>query len=540
MKKKIKLNKKKLCLNDIYNVSHFLAEVELFLPDSLQKKIEKSFHIVQKHVREKKLIYGVTTNFGGLAKKLISTEESQFKLQENLLNGLKCGTGHVLEDVLVRAGMLIRIQSLIQGASGVRYQILERFAIFLNQHVTPIVYHLGSIGASGDLVPLSYIAGSLVGLSDNYEVKYDGQKLSAKNALKKLQLQPLQLYPKEGLALVNGTSMCTGIAALSVCEFKRLFEMSIKIHALCFQALQGSLDALEEFVHLCKPHPGQISIAKKLRVLLKGSPFVKKVNNLLSDGSNNLVQDRYSLRCLPQFMGVIADGIDYIEQQVTIEANSVTDNPLINSEDEKLYQSGNFLAQYIGVSMDHMRHLIGLTAKHLDVQIAMLVSPEFNHGLPASLKVDDNSINLGLKGLQICANSIMPLLLHKANPLTTLFPTHAEQFNQNINSLGFGSAYFAWESVDLFKHYLSLCLIIAVQAIELRTFSQFEHYHAESYLSDDLRKIYNTTYQLLKQKPSKNGPLVSESNIMPFDKMQQLIKNDLDNPRSELLNENTT
>ncbi len=171
-------------------------------------------------------------------------------------------------------------------------------------------------------------------------------------------------------------------------------------------------------------------------------------------------------------MGPIVEGMARVSQVVEREMNSVTDNPLVDGQHERFYQSGNFLGQYIGIAMDDLRRFLGLLAKHLDVQIARLVAPEFNHGLPASLHGNgDLSFNMGLKGLQITGNSIMPLLTYYGNPLVEHFPTHAEQFNQNINGLSWGSANLASQCVELFTHYTSVALIFAVQAVDLRATS---------------------------------------------------------------------
>ena len=196
-------------------------------------------------------------------------------------------------------------------------------------------------------------------------------------------------------------------------------------------------------------------------------------------------------------MGPIVEGMSRITDVVEREMNSVTDNPLVDGEQQKFYQSGNFLGQYIGMAMDDLRRFLGLLAKHLDVQIARLVAPEFNHGLPASLHGNEKlSFNMGLKGLQITGNSIMPMLTYYGNPLVEHFPTHAEQFNQNINGLSWGSAQLAARWVELFTHYTSVALIFAVQSVDLRTYLTHGHYDGRALIGSSLVPLYEAVYEM--------------------------------------------
>lgn len=191
------------------------------------------------------------------------------------------------------------------------------------------------------------------------------------------------------------------------------------------------------------------------------------------DGSHDYrgqqpIQDRYSLRCLAQFIGPIVEGLTQIVQQIHIEMNAATDNPLIDADRQVSYHGGNFLGQHVGMAMDHLRYYYGLLAKHLDAQIALLVTPEFSNGLPASLIGNrQQCVNMGLKGLQITGNALMPLLLFYGNSLVDRFPTHAEQFNQNINSQGLNAANLARRSMELFQHYIAIALMFGVQAVEM-------------------------------------------------------------------------
>ena len=327
--------------------------------------------------------------------------------------------------------------------------------------------------------------------------------MDAPTALSKLGLEPLQLLPKEGLAMMNGTSVMTGIAANCLYDTKVLLALTMGAHALAIQGLNGTNQSFHSFIHKLKPHSGQLWSANQMLDLLAGSHLIR--NEL--DGSHDYrgshpIQDRYSLRCLPQYMGPIVDGIEQIAKQIEVEVNSATDNPLIDVENQASYHGGNFLGQYIGVGMDQLRYYIGLLAKHLDVQIAYLAAPEFNNGLPASLVGNPQRIvNMGLKGLQITGNSIMPLLTFYGNSITDRFPTHAEQYNQNINSQGFASANLARTSVEIFQQYMAITLMFGVQAVDLRTYAVANHYDARATLSPATRELYMAVRDVVGHPP---------------------------------------
>ena len=262
-------------------------------------------------------------------------------------------------------------------------------------------------------------------------------------------------------------------------------SLTMGAHALMFQGMRGNTHVLHPFIHHHKPHPGQMWVARNMFKLLVGSKWTYGEKRGGFDGAGSgLAQDRYSLRCLPQYLGPLVDGLSVIARQVETEANSATDNPLFDGEGEAFYEGGNFLGQYIGVAMDQLRFYLGLMAKQLDTQIAMLVAPEFNNGLPPSLVGNGASaVNMGLKGLQLTGNSIVPELLHLGTPLVNRFQTHAEQFNQNVNSLGFGAANLARRSIYLSHQYLAVALMFGVQAADLRAYRTSGHYDGRDGLS---------------------------------------------------------
>jgi len=501
-----------LTISSIARVAHG-APVALASDPETLARISESSGFIQRAVDSDTPIYGVTTCFGGMADRVIPRDTAA-ELQRNLVWSHKTATGERLPVADVRAAMLLRANSLTTGISGVRLEVIQRFEIFLNEKVTPHVREFGSIGASGDLVPLAYIAGSLTGLHPDYKVDFQGEETDCVSALRRLGLPPLDLLPKEGLALMNGTSVMAGVAANCVARARVMVALAMGAHALLIQALHGSLQSFHPFIHAHKPHPGQVWAAAQMLETLRGSQLVQDdLDGRRNHRNGKLLQDRYSIRCLPQFLGPIVDGIAAIARQVEVEANSVTDNPLIDASNEAVYHCGNFLGQYIGVGMDQLRYHIGMVAKHLDAQIAMTVAPEFNHGLTPSLVGNPaREVNVGFKPLQLTANSIMPMLGFYGNSLADRFPTHAEQFNQNINSLGLGSANLTRRSLDIFEQYMAVALLFGIQAADLRTFAAAGHYDARLSLSPASRNLYEAVRSVTGRPASKVRPFLWNDN----------------------------
>ncbi|MEC4818548.1 MAG: aromatic amino acid ammonia-lyase [Scytonema sp. PMC 1069.18] len=526
--KTIVIGNRNLTIDEVVNVARYGTKVSLTNDSQLLQGIQASCDYINNAVERGEPIYGVTSGFGGMANVAISPEYAA-QLQNNLVWYHKVGAGKRLPQADVRAAMLLRANSHLHGVSGIRYELIQRIEKFLNAGVTPHVYEFGSIGASGDLTPLAYITGALIGLDPSYTVDFNGEVMDAPTVLNKLGLEPLQLLAKEGLAMMNGTSVMTGIAANCVYDTKILLALSVAAHALVIQGLNGTNQSFHPFIHKHKPHSGQLWTANQMLKQLAGSSLIRDE----LDGSHDYrgshpIQDRYSLRCLTQYFGPIVDGIEQIAKHVETEINSVTDNPLIDVENQASYHGGNFLGQYIGIGMDQLRYYIGLLAKHLDVQIAYLVAPEFNNGLPASLVGNPQlNVNMGLKGLQITANSIMPLLLFYGNSIADKFPTHAEQYNQNINSQGFGSANLARTSVAIFQQYMAIALMFGVQAVDLRTYLVAGHYDARTTLSDATKYLYIAIRNVVGVPPSPHRPYVRNDNEQSLDLHIAQIANDI-------------
>lgn len=515
----VTISGERLTISDVVRVARRRAPVEITTDPETLRRIEASRCYIERAVLAGQCIYGVTTGFGGMSGVLIEPHDAE-ELQRNLLWFLRAGAGRHLPAADVRAAMLLRANSLLRGVSGIRLELIRRLTTFLNANVTPYVREFGSIGASGDLVPLASIAAGLIGLDPTAHVDFDGEDMEASEALRRLNLSSINLLPKEGLAIVNGTSVMTGIAANCVHDARTLFNLSLAAHALFLQGLRGSDCWLHPFTHLQKAHTGQVQVAERMRELIAGSKLLGPAETSRNNGAgaDALVQDRYSMRCLPQFLGPIVDGIHTIESQIEVEMNSATDNPLIDADCGAIHHGGNFLGQYVAVGMDQLRYYLGLMAKHLDVQIALLVTPQFSNGLPPSLVGNlSRKVNMGLKGLQLSGNSLAPLLSFYGNSLADRFPTYAEQYNQNVNSQGFGSANLTRRSIEIFQQYMAIALMFGVQAVDLRTFSTIGHYDARASLSPATAALYNTVRDIVGCPPSADRPYVWDDNQQALD-----------------------
>jgi phenylalanine ammonia-lyase len=501
------------------------AKVVLNPTEEARERFESSRETLRRLVANGRLVYGVNTGFGGMSDVAIPSEQAML-LQRNALLHNRAGAGDELPERHVRAAMLLRVNSHLRGVSALRWELLTRLVEFLNAGATPVVREFGSIGASGDLVPLSAIARAVTGVDLRSPVRYRGRLTSAGEVLSLLDLEPLELELKEGLAMVNGTSMSTGMAACCLLDASRLLCVTLGFHALALQALCGSTEPLDEFVHFHKPHPGQRWVAGTMRGALAGS----RLTDRISDTDVKLAQDRYSIRCLAQFLGPVVDTLARVAGELEVEMNSANDNPLVDAHVDggRVLHCGNFLAQYVATGMDALRAQIALMVKHVDVQLALMFAPEFSHGLPASLVGNPaGPANMGLKALQTSGNSIMPLVTYLSAPLADRFPSHAEQFNQNINSQSFGAAHLAGEQLRLGSLHLAIAMLCAVQAVELRSAQLTRSHDPRELLSPGTTGLYETLCKLLARDPAPERPYCLNDGDRDFEADIQAIAEDL-------------
>lgn len=463
------------------------------------EKVNKAQAYVQKVLDSGVPTYGINTGFGKLSDVSISKDKTN-QLQENLIKSHACGIGEKLSEAVVRGMLLLRVNALIKGYSGIRYQVIEKMVEFLNVNLLPIVYAKGSLGASGDLAPLSHMALPLIGLGD---VIFQGKEYDALTGLKKARITPLEgLAAKEGLALINGTQAITSIAAITIFEALNAFHLSMYTLALTMEALRGIEDVFDNEIHLLRNQSGQIYVAKRLREIIKDSKLTTKQGELR-------VQDAYSLRCSPQVLGASLDTLNYVYDIIEKEMNAVTDNPLVFVDREKVISAGNFHGQPLALAMDYLAIAMSEIANISERRLERMVNANLSNGLPPFL-VKKPGINSGFMIVQYSAASLVSenkVLSHPAS--VDSIPSSANQ--EDHVSMGNHAARKAMEVVDNTYKVLSMELLTALQAIDFnnpkllstKTKSIYDYVRKEvDFVEEDtiMYKLIHKTEKIVKTK----------------------------------------
>ncbi len=446
----VELNGHSLTLQDVVNVAR--GGWRVVLDPAAEVFVERGARIVEGWAQEGRVVYGITTGFGDLASVVIPPEKSEL-LQRNLLISHACGFGDPLPLDVVRAVMLLRINTLTRGFSGISPATLGRLVDLLNLGITPVIPEQGSVGASGDLCPLSHLAITLLGEG---EVFFEGRRMPSLEALRKVGLEPISLHPKEGLALNNGTTVMTGIAALCVHDAERLARVADVAVAMSLEALHGVPYAFDARTHDLRPHVGQRRVAANLRALIEGSEIIEAHRG-------KRVQDAYSLRCSPQVHGASRDAFEYARQKVEIEINSVTDNPLIFPADGEAISGGNFHGQPIALAMDFFGIAAAELADISERRCARLVDSKLS-GLPPFL-IEESGVNSGFMIPQYTAASLVSenkVLAHPAS--VDSIPTSANQ--EDHVSMGTTAARKARVILENARKVLAIELLFAAQGID--------------------------------------------------------------------------
>ncbi|MDI9495101.1 MAG: histidine ammonia-lyase [Bacillota bacterium] len=450
--KKIIITGDTLTLEEVAAVCRNYEEVEL--SDYAVQKIIESRKVVDEFVENEKVVYGITTGFGKFSDVTISKEESK-TLQENLIISHAVGAGKPFETEVVRGIMLLRINNLAKGYSGARLVTVQTMIEMLNKRVHPIVPEKGSLGASGDLAPLSHMVLPMIGLG---QAEYMGQVMTGKEAMEKAGIPVIELTAKEGLALINGTQVMTAVGALTLYDALNIVKAADIAAALSFEAQNGVVDALDYRLHEIRPHKGQIETAKILSELLAGSKMTTRQGEIR-------VQDAYSLRCVPQVHGASKDAISYVKEKVETEMNSVTDNPIIFPETKEGISGGNFHGQPMALAFDFLGIALAELANISERRIERLVNPALS-GLPAFL-VDHGGLNSGYMIVQYSAAALVSenkILAHPAS--VDSIPSSANQ--EDHVSMGTIAARKAKEIMENVRRVLATEILCACQGIDLR------------------------------------------------------------------------
>ncbi|HAS8513658.1 TPA: aromatic amino acid lyase [Vibrio vulnificus] len=438
-------------------------------------KIDRGVAFLERLLKEEGVIYGVTTGYGDSCTVAIPPQLVE-ELPLHLTRFHGCGLGKILTHEQARAVLATRLCSLSQGVSGVSHDLLNQIVTLINHDISPRIPEEGSVGASGDLTPLSYLAAALVG---EREVIYQGEERATAEVYAELGIQPIKLRPKEGLALMNGTSVMTALACLAYKRAEYLAQLSTKITAMVSVAMHGNDFHFDEALFAVKPHPGQQQIAAWLRDDLKADKPPRNSDRL---------QDRYSLRCAPHVIGVVQDSLPWLRQMIENELNSANDNPIIDGDNERVLHGGHFYGGHIAMAMDTLKTSIANLADLLDRQMAQLMDYKFNNGLPFNLSGAEGErkpINHGFKAVQIGISAWTAEALKHTMP-ASVFSRSTECHNQDKVSMGTIAARDCLRVLELTEQVAAASLLAATQGIEIR---RRRGELDENHMSDRLKAI---------------------------------------------------
>ncbi len=440
-----------LTIDEVVKVARQNEKVEIDIKN--KPLIDKSAAVVNQFVKEKKVVYGITTGIGNFANVVIP-EENVRELQKNIIMSHSTGTGPYIKDEQVRAMMLVQLNSLIRGYSGIRWKTIERILEFLNRDILPLVLQKGSVGASGDLVPLAHMSAPLIGLG---KVRYKGEIRDTTDLLNQFGLKALTLEAKEGLALINGTQMMSAVGSLNIYDSQVLGKTADIAAASSIEALRGTDTPFDPRVSDLRPHPGQKLVSENIKKLLKGSQI------LFSHKDCERIQDPYSLRCIPQVHGATKDTVNYVRSVLETEINSVTDNPIIFPETKESLSCGNFHGQPLALALDFLGIGISELANISERRIERLVDPALSH-LPPFL-TSEGGLNSGYMITQYAAAALVSenkVLAHPAS--VDSIPTSANQ--EDHVSMGTISAFKAAEIIANVRNVLAIELLCASQGLD--------------------------------------------------------------------------
>jgi histidine ammonia-lyase len=454
-----------------------------------EARVNKSFSFL-KEFSKNKLIYGINTGFGPMAQYRID-EADLVKLQYNLIRSHCSGTGQKIPDLYVKSALLCRLIGLLQGYSGIDTSVVVLLKEMINKNICPVIFEHGGVGASGDLVQLAHIALALIGEGT---VSLDGIIMSSSDALAQNGLKPIDIKIREGLSLINGTSVMTGIGIVNLIYAKNLFDWALVSSAILNELVDSYDDSFSSVVNSLKNHEGQEYVASMMRSFLKGSRMIKKrhqslYNKKIEDKQlKEKVQEYYSLRCVPQVLGPVFSTLKGVEQVLLEEACSVNDNPVVDYENQDVLHGGNFHGDYISLEMDKLKIVITKMTMLMERQLNFLMNSKLNQKFPPFVNLGVLGLNLGMQGVQFTATSTT------AESQTLSFPNYLHSIpnnndNQDIVSMGTNSALFAKKVIENASEVISIHLMAIIQAIDF--------IHNQELLSPNTSLIYKELRRLV-------------------------------------------
>lgn len=459
------------------------------LDESLLSRVNTSFQFL-KEFSKNKVIYGVNTGFGPMAQFKISDEDTH-QLQYNLIRSHSSGIGNPLPAQEVKACMLARLNTLSLGNSGVHRSVVDLLRELINRDITPLIFEHGGVGASGDLVQLAHLALVLIGEG---EVFYKGERKSTKEVFEAEKLEPIKVEIREGIALMNGTSVMSGIGIVNAYKANQLTDISIKLSCAINEIVQAYDDHLSEALNGTKRHYGQQKVAERMRAHLADSKLIRKrADHLYTHFEEQekvfkeKVQEYYSLRCVPQILGPVLDTLEYTEKVLENEINSANDNPIINVEDQHVYHGGNFHGDYISLEMDKLKIVVTKLTMLAERQLNYLLNAKINEILPPFVNLGKLGFNFGMQGVQFTATSTTA----ESQMLSNSMYVHSipnNNDNQDVVSMGTNAAVICRKVIDNAFEVLAIEAITIIQAIEYLGF-QDKVSSSTKELYDEIRKI---------------------------------------------------
>lgn len=470
---------------------------EIGIAPEAEEKVQISHHAVKKIVAEERVVYGITTGFGLFAEKFIDRDKTD-ELQINLIRSHAVGVGEPFDADITKLMLVLRANALLKGHSGVRFKVVEQLVRFANLGILPVVPQKGSLGASGDLAPLSHLALPLCG--EGF-VTYEGKQYPSIEVLNKLDIEPLVLHAKEGLGLINGTQAMTATGVKAYLEAEKLGLLAEFISSLTMQGLESIIDVFEEEIHISRGYQEQIDVAARYRDILAGS-------SLMTRQGEKRVQDAYSIRCVPQVHGAIWQALNYVKEKVEIEINAATDNPLIFDDGNKVISAGNFHGEPMAFAFDFLKLPMCEVANISERRIERLVNPALNNGLPGFLSMNEG-LESGAMILQYSAASLVSENKTLAHPASVdSIPSSANQ--EDHVSMGTIAARHALEIIQNSYNVLAIELFCAAQAVHLmgedglspksREFYDKYRQHVPHYDKDRMFSLdINNTFKFMKE-----------------------------------------
>ncbi len=476
----ITISEERLKLEDYQKILFDNQDIEI--SKNTLAQAEKSF-LFLKEFSKNKVIYGVNTGLGPMAQYRVETED-QIKLQYNLIRSHAAGSGKPLSAVYVRSAMISRLKSLSLGYSGVHVDAIKLLTELINKNIIPYIPEHGGVGASGDLVQLAHLALVLIGEG---EVMQDGQRIATEKVFKEHNITPLKVHLREGLGLINGTSVMSGIGIVNTILSKRLINWSVLASTMINEIVQSFDDHFSHELNSTKKHRGQQIVADAMRNILKDSQLIKKRSDHLYNGKieekifKQKIQEYYSLRCVPQILGPICDTLHNVEEVLVNELNSVNDNPVVDMKTKTVYHGGNFHGDYVSFEMDKMKIAITKLSMLAERQVNFLMNNKLNEILPPFVNLGTLGLNLGLQGTQFTATSTVAENQTLSNPVYIhSIPNNND--NQDVVSMGTNAALMAKKVIENSFQVLAVEYLAIIQSID--------YLSLENNLSSQAKKIF--------------------------------------------------